>query len=95
MEEYMLPCVHKKIFGIECFGCGTQRAIMLILQGDFGAAFKMYPAIYTTILFFIIVFLHFVDKKRNYNKMLIFLAIFNATIMIISYFYKYSFLLTN
>jgi len=95
MEEYMLPCMHKKIFGIDCFSCGTQRAFMLIFQGDFVAAFKMFPPIYTTILFLIIAVLHFVDKSRNYNKMLIFLAIFNATIMIISYFYKYSFLLTK
>lgn len=95
MEDYMLPCMHKKIFGIDCMGCGTQRALMLLLQGDFYAAFKMYPAIFTTLLFFIVVALHFLDKKRNYKKMLIFLAISNATIMIISYFYKYSFLLTN
>ncbi len=91
----MLPCMHKKIFGIDCMGCGTQRALMLLLQGDFYAAFKMYPAIFTTLLFFIVVALHFLDKKRNYKKMLIFSAISNATIMIISYFYKYSFLLTN
>nr|WP_297309225.1 DUF2752 domain-containing protein [uncultured Flavobacterium sp.] len=95
MEDYMLPCMHKKIFGIDCMGCGTQRALMLLLQGDFYAAFKMYPAIFTTLLFFIVVALHFLDKKRNYKKMLIFSAISNATIMIISYFYKYSFLLTN
>ena len=93
MEEYMLPCVHKKIFGIDCFGCGTQRALFLIAEGEFVAAFKMFPAIYTTILFFIFVGLNFLDKKRDYNKMLIFLAITNATIMIISYFYKYSFIL--
>lgn len=95
MEQYMLPCVHKKIFGIDCFGCGTQRAIMLLLEGDIVAAFKMFPAIFTTILFFIFVALHFIDKSRNYTKMLIFLAICNAVIMIISYFYKYSFLLTK
>lgn len=87
--------MHKKIFGIDCFGCGTQRAFLLLLDGDFIAAFKMYPAIFTTLLFFITVFLHFVDKKRNYKKMLIFLAVFNAIIMIISYFYKYSFILIN
>lgn len=95
MEEYMLPCMHKKIFGIDCFGCGTQRSFFLLLEGDYFAAFKMFPAIYTTILFFVIVLLHFVDKSRDYTKMMIFLAIFNTLLMIISYFYKYSFLLTN
>lgn len=95
MREYMLPCMHKKIFGIDCFGCGTQRAFFLLIEGNFIEAFKMFPGIYTLILFLIIVFLHFVDKKRNYTKMMIFLAVLNASVMLISYFYKYSFLLTN
>ena len=95
MEEYMLPCVNKTIFGIDCFGCGTQRSLALLLHGDFVGAFKMFPAIYTTLLFFIIVALHFIDKSRNYSKILIFLVITNALIIVISYFYKYSFILTK
>jgi len=88
MEEYMLPCMNKKIFGVECFGCGTQRAAYMILQGDFYGAFKMYPAIYTTILLFIFIFLHLFDKKRKYNKIVVFLAITNAIIMVFAYIYK-------
>lgn len=50
VEDYMLPCINKKIFGIECLGCGTQRAAALLFKGEFIAAYKMYPAIYTLIL---------------------------------------------
>jgi hypothetical protein len=88
MEEYMLPCVNKKLFGIECFGCGTQRSLAFLLQGDFVAAFNMFPAIYTTILFFIALGLHIIDKSRNYQKAIIGLAITNAVIMVVSYFYR-------
>jgi hypothetical protein len=84
----MFPCLNKKLFGIECLGCGTQRAIVLILKGDFIAAFYQFPAIYTTLLFFCFVGLHFMDKSRNYHKIMISLAIFNAIIMIVSYIYK-------
>lgn len=87
-EDFMLPCMNKSLFGIECFGCGTQRALLLVCKGEFVKAFYTFPAIYTTILFFIIVGLHFLDKSRNYNKIIIFLAITNAVIMIYSYFYK-------
>lgn len=90
MEEYMLPCMNKKLFGTECLGCGLQRAAHLLLQGDFIAAFKLFPAIYTTLLLFGFLFLHFIDSKRNYNKILIFLAVVNALIMVISYIYKQS-----
>jgi len=55
LENYMIPCVNKKILGIECLGCGMQRATAFLFSGDFVAAFKMFPAIYT--LFFLGVFL--------------------------------------
>ena len=86
MEEYMMPCMNKKIFGVECFGCGTQRSLALLLKGDFVGAFNMYPAIFTTLLFFVV--LHFIDKSRNYHKAIISLAVINAVIMVVSYFYR-------
>lgn len=86
--DYMIPCVNKSIFGLECMGCGTQRALFLVINGEFIKAFYMFPAIYTTILFFAVLGLHFIDKNRNYHKIIISLAVINAVIMIISYFYK-------
>ncbi|HOD11109.1 MAG TPA: DUF2752 domain-containing protein [Flavobacterium sp.] len=88
MEEYMMPCMNKKLFGVECFGCGTQRSLALLLKGDFVGAFNMYPAIFTTLLFFVVVGLHFIDKSRNYHKAIISLAVINAIIMVVSYFYR-------
>jgi hypothetical protein len=88
MEEYMIPCMSKKLFGIECMGCGTQRALLLLFQGDFVAAFKMYPPIYTLIFLFVFIFLHLVDKSRNYTKIVISLAILNLIVMVISYVFK-------
>lgn len=78
----------KKLFGMECPGCGMQRATVMVVQGDFAHAFSMFPAIYTTISLFILLGLHFVDKKRNYTKAIIPVAILNAVVMIIAYFYK-------
>ncbi len=88
LEKYMIPCLNKKLFGVECLGCGTQRALLLISRGHFLDAFYQFPAIYTTILFFGILGLHFLDKSRNYHKIIVSLAIVNAIIMIVSYIYK-------
>lgn len=90
-EDFMLPCPIKKFFGIECFGCGTQRAIVMVFEGRFAEAFHMFPAVYTLLLFFAAVILNFVDKKRNYGNLLIILASLNAVIMVVSYFYKHYF----
>ncbi len=92
IEDYMLSCPSKKYLGIECFGCGTQRAIVMVFEGRFAEAFHMFPAVYTLLLFFATVGLNFIDKKRNYGNLLVGLAIINAVIMVTSYFYKHFFL---
>jgi hypothetical protein len=85
----MMPCLSKTLFGVECLGCGFQRGLLLLLRGDFSAAFQMYPAIYTSLLFLGIVGLHFIDKKRNYKHILIGMAIINGLFMIAGYLYKH------
>lgn len=88
IEDYMLPCPNKKLFGIEYFGCGMQRALTLLFHGYFIEAFRMFPAIYSLLLFVLFATLNFIDKKRNYGKAIIISAIVNALIVIISYFCK-------
>jgi hypothetical protein len=95
IEDFMLSCPIKKFFGIDCFGCGTQRAIVMVFEGRFAEAFHMFPAVYTLLLFFATVFLNFVDKKRNYGNLLVALAGLNAVIMVVSYFYKHLYLNTH
>ncbi len=87
-EDYMLPCMNKSLFGVDCMGCGTQRALFFLAKGEFKQAFYMFPAIYTTIVLFLFLGLSFIDKSRNYHKIIVSLAIINAVIMVISYFYK-------
>lgn len=87
-EDYMIPCMTKKLFGIDCFGCGIQRALVLLAQGDFEGAFYMYPAIYSMILFFIAIGINNFDKKRNYHYVIVSLGIITALTMVVSYFYK-------
>ncbi|KMQ67564.1 hypothetical protein ACM39_11880 [Chryseobacterium sp. FH2] len=91
IEDFMLSCPSKKFLGIECFGCGTQRAIVMVFEGRFVEAFHMFPAVYTLLLFFAAIFLNFVDRKRNYSNILVLLAIINAVIMVTSYFCKHFF----
>ncbi|MFL9833836.1 DUF2752 domain-containing protein [Chryseobacterium terrae] len=95
IEDFMLPCPSKKFLGIECFGCGSQRAILMVFQGKFSEAFQMFPAVYTLLLFFCFVLINFIDKKRNYGQILVFLAIINSLIMVFSYFYKHFFIHLN
>ncbi|GAA4281772.1 DUF2752 domain-containing protein [Gaetbulibacter aestuarii] len=88
-EQYMLPCLSKKFFGIECFGCGMQRSLVLLIQGDFSAAFHMYPAIFTLVLLFGVIGFNAIRNFKYAGKLIYFLAILNAVIIVTGYFYKH------
>lgn len=88
LEDYMLPCLNKKLFGFDCLGCGIQRSIFLIFQGQFRAAFFMYPAIYTLFLLGVfLIFNTFVKFKYDYPVKIGLIAL-NVAIIVISYFIK-------
>lgn len=89
LQNFMLPCLSKTLFGIECLGCGFQRSLLLLFQGQFKAAFEMYPAIFTSLIFIASLLLNAVHKKGNYSKAIVILAIINASIMIAGYYYKH------
>lgn len=89
LQNFMLPCLSKTLFGIECLGCGFQRSLLLLFQGQFKAAFEMYPAIFTSLIFIASLLLNAFHKKGNYSKAIVILAIINATIMIVGYYYKH------
>lgn len=89
LEKYMFPCISKTLFGIECLGCGFQRAFVLLLEGNFEAAFIMYPAIYSSLILLLIAGFHFVDLNRNYKKTLTVLLAINGILMIGGYYFKH------
>ena len=90
LEDYMLQCTNKQLFGIECLGCGMQRATALLLRGEFIAAFKMYPAIYTIVILVAFVIFNYFEKFKYAHKIKIGLLILNAVIIVVSYFIKMS-----
>ncbi|MCJ7932872.1 MAG: DUF2752 domain-containing protein [Chryseobacterium sp.] len=92
IEDFMLTCPSKKFLGVECLGCGAQRAIVLVFEGKFSEAFQMYPAVYTLLLFFFTLGLSFIDRKRKYTAVLLIMAAVNLMIMIVSYGYKHYYL---
>lgn len=50
-------CIFNNIFGKECLGCGTIRALWLILHGNFAEAFEMNQLIYVYIIIGLFIFL--------------------------------------
>lgn len=88
-EKFMLPCLNKKMFGMDCPGCGMQRSIAMLIQGDFTGAFNMYPAIYTILFMGFFLLLHLKFKFKHGHRFLLFLFIINVVFIIINYILKF------
>jgi|SRR5665811_578562 len=88
VEEYMLPCLTKQFLGFDCPGCGLQRSVAFLLQGDFVAAFKMYPAIYPILLLFGFLLLDNFVKVRHNNKITIFLMVSSVALILGNFILK-------
>ena len=73
-DKYMLPCISKQLFGIDCPGCGFQRSIALLLQGDFEASFLMYPGLMPMFALFGFLALNRFVSFRRANTIIILLA---------------------
>ena len=87
LEENMLSCQWKKM-GMDCTGCGMQRAIVHILKGEFTEAFYMYPAIYTLLIMFAFLGLHLIFSFKNGHKILLSLFVLNLVIIITNFIIK-------
>jgi len=88
LKDHMLPCLNKQLFGLDCPGCGLQRSVLLLFSGQFSAAFQMYPAIYTLIPLFGIIFLNRIFNLKYGSKFIIGLSIISGVIIIINFIFK-------
>jgi len=85
MEEYMLPCITKQLFHFPCPGCGSQRAVLMLIQGDFKGAFLMFPAIYPLVLFGLLIFINYLKPIKWYSKVVSTIALISVFSVLISY----------
>jgi hypothetical protein len=89
MEDFMLPCLTKKLFGFDCPGCGLQRSLVHLIQGDFMEAFTMYPAIYAIILLFGFLLLDNFFTIKYGNKITIVLIVTSVALILGNYILKF------
>ncbi len=88
MEDFLLPCLNKQIFGLDCYGCGGQRALLLVFNGEFAAAYKMFPAIYPLLFLLIFVLVNLFFKFKYDFIIKISLILITAGIILVNYAIK-------
>jgi len=81
----MFNCPIKQSFGIPCPGCGLQRSLEELLNGNFVASLKHYPALLTLVILFAYLIFHLIYKFKNGANNLKWLFIANVCIIYLSF----------
>ena len=88
LEKHQSPCLYKKIFGIECPGCGTQTALIHLFKGEFIKSFIAFPALMPMLVMIIYLILFLIFKFKNGLLILKILFIFTSLVMLTGYIFK-------
>lgn len=88
LEKNQAPCFWKKTCGIECPGCGMQRAIIALLKGNLWDSILIYPALIPTIFLFSFLILHIIFKFKKGAKVILISFIFVVFIIITNFIIK-------
>jgi hypothetical protein len=89
LQNHLLRCPFKFITGIDCPGCGFQRSLLQLLQGNFHNSFALYPATVPLLMFFtygIADKFFKLDTSKSTIKKTLFIV--NGSIVLISYSLK-------
>ena len=88
LEKRQMPCFYKSLLGVECPGCGMQRAFIALLRGDLLTSLQLYPALIPTMVMLVLLVVHIFYNLKNGAKILVSLFVLNAVIIFISYICK-------
>jgi hypothetical protein len=89
LQNHLIPCPFKYFTGIDCPGCGFQRSVVALVQGDLNKSFALYPPAIPLLLFFAygIADNYFkLDTKKSAVKKTLFMIV--GSIVLISYCIK-------
>lgn len=88
LQHHLLPCPFKFITGIDCPGCGFQRAFILLLQGEWRASIALYPPTLPLILLGVFFLLERYYDFRHSRPLSVILSCMVGFIIIAAYLKK-------
>ncbi|MBR3947104.1 MAG: DUF2752 domain-containing protein [Bacteroidales bacterium] len=89
LEHHLLPCPTKHFLGIECPGCGMQRAIIELLRGNLVDSIKLYPPLIPMLLMLVVLVINLKVNSAVWQKVLKYFFIANVAIILINYIFKF------
>ncbi|MDR3218329.1 MAG: DUF2752 domain-containing protein [Dysgonamonadaceae bacterium] len=88
LKAHLLTCPSKQFFHLDCPGCGLQRSIIALLEGDIVRSLQTYPATIPMLFTFAFTALHLKFGFRYGAAIIKWSFATTASIILIFYFYK-------
>ncbi len=88
LESHMGTCNFKASTGLDCPGCGMQRAIAALLKGNIWESIQLYPGLIPMLFTFSLLIFHLIFNFKDGAKYLKFSFIITSAIIVISYLIK-------
>lgn len=88
LEHHLFPCFFKSYLGIDCPGCGSQRAFIALIKGNVIQSLQFHAALIPFLLTCILLIIQLIVKHKNGGKYVMWLFIFTSVITTIQYIVK-------
>jgi uncharacterized protein DUF2752 len=88
LEHHLLRCPYKSFFGLDCPGCGMQRAFVALLRGDIKESFFLYPALLPVMLTLMLTLVHISFKLKEGARYIKYSYLISVVLIVISYIIK-------
>ncbi|WP_229676881.1 DUF2752 domain-containing protein [Pedobacter psychrotolerans] len=88
LQNHLLTCPFKALTGIDCPGCGFQRSLIALFQGNFHKSWLLYPPTIPLIFLFVIAGILYKFPIKHQSLVLKTLILVVGNFVMISYLYK-------
>lgn len=84
----MVTCAFVKYFGVECPGCGTQRAFIALLKGDLVSSVNYNASLIPFLITVLFTFAHLFIGFKNGSKTIVGMVVITVSIMLLQFITK-------
>jgi len=85
LEHHLFACFFKSHFGIECPGCGMQRALLSLLKGDLSESIAYHAALIPFLVTISLLIMQLFLKRENGGKYVMWAFIITSAITLIQF----------
>jgi hypothetical protein len=88
LEQHLFSCSFKSFLGIECPGCGTQRAFIALLKGDLFLSLRLNASLIPFLLTVFYTILHLRFQFKEGARTIVYSFSFTVAVMVVNFVIK-------